>query len=877
MTKIIPSVLRQPCRLFLACAALTCDNLLHAAAPPLPVWIEESHAGSFYFLAQTLPLNEPHTLVLFDAHSDASAIAKSDRIREAIRKVPSVEDRAARLQRWREQGAIQCFNWIEPLMPAPISEVIWVSARRLPTEERARLEQDAREYLDAHEEGLPRDAGPLAPKFRALDFEQWKAASAAWPIERPFVASIDLDYFATLPDDKLAPEVHEVVASVLDKRGLKALCWALSTPWLKSPDQADKLLCAALDESWRISNAEVRWEPFAITGPDRSMMARLRERKGEQIPSFDLSKASLALRTKALQRWRPAHTEYERPRLEGMQSDWRADSFLPDISMHDRPREPDGSYRLEAGQPAVVTMNPAPTGARVRWWALQAEKSVYRVTDVDFGFASRAPRWIQQQPRLIAEGTVLGELDVAALRPFQDPHHYCGTVPIYAEVIRDGESRFSNVLTLRVKAAGSSGLRAAWSEQFALPYIFGSTWIQDGLRSGPETGWGADCANFLIAGFRAQGWRLPWGSPRDLRQFLEPWQGPAESDKGCVIDFGAHAAALWQDLPPLGELNDADLVVHQLEGTAAVLPLGELKQGRPVPKILQLRQSKKTLTTVFGGDVMLGRRVAETLHRGNNPMASLNAALSTADLAVINLECALLPQGASPDAKALLSAPAHAAKLLKELGVDAVTLANNHSMDRGPTGLQTTVSLLDETGLKHCGAGTSSEASLQPLILEAQGRKMALFSVYDDEEATPSRNEGLMIATTASSDALVKAIAATRAKADLIVIMPHWGREHSQTPTVEQRALAATWLNAGAHLVVGTGPHVVQPLEHLWGGSVAWSLGNLVFDGPGPTREWSRGAMLEVTWDAETLRMIRARLRPVQIANDGTAGLVEKR
>lgn len=169
-----------------------------------------------------------------------------------------------------------------------------------------------------------------------------------------------------------------------------------------------------------------------------------------------------------------------------------------------------------------------------------------------------------------------------------------------------------------------------------------------------------------------------------------------------------------------------------------------------------------------------------------------------------------------------------------------------------------------------------SKASLQPLILEAQGRKMALFSVYDDEGATPSRSEGPMIATTASSEALVKAIAATRAKADLIVIMPHWGREHSQTPTDEQRALAAAWLDAGAHLVVGTGPHVVQPLEHLWGGSVAWSLGNLVFDGPGPTREWSRGALLEVTWDAETLRMIRARLRPVQIADDGTAGLVEK-
>ena len=72
-------------------AALFCSAAtLHAQAPDLPVYLEESHAGSFYFLAQTLPLNEPHTLVLFDAHSDASAIPKSDGIREAIRKVASV-------------------------------------------------------------------------------------------------------------------------------------------------------------------------------------------------------------------------------------------------------------------------------------------------------------------------------------------------------------------------------------------------------------------------------------------------------------------------------------------------------------------------------------------------------------------------------------------------------------------------------------------------------------------------------------------------------------------------------------------------------------------------------------------------------------------
>src|SRR3954463_15042920 len=87
---------------------------LFAAAPTkLDIYFEESHAGSFYHLAEILPLEEPHTLVLIDAHSDASAIANSDAIREGIRKVPSAEARAVLFARWREKGAIQCYDWIE--------------------------------------------------------------------------------------------------------------------------------------------------------------------------------------------------------------------------------------------------------------------------------------------------------------------------------------------------------------------------------------------------------------------------------------------------------------------------------------------------------------------------------------------------------------------------------------------------------------------------------------------------------------------------------------------------------------------------------------------------------------------------------------------
>jgi hypothetical protein len=92
----------------------------------VPIYIEDSHAGSFYWLAKQLDLDAEYTLVHFDAHSDASAIFDSDNVRERLRRVGSLEERRNLLEQWRKAGAIQCYNWIEPLMPAPISRMIWV-------------------------------------------------------------------------------------------------------------------------------------------------------------------------------------------------------------------------------------------------------------------------------------------------------------------------------------------------------------------------------------------------------------------------------------------------------------------------------------------------------------------------------------------------------------------------------------------------------------------------------------------------------------------------------------------------------------------------------------------------------------------------------
>src|SRR5215471_17436431 len=156
---------------FCIAALLVVPGAASADAGVLPIYIEDNHAGTFYWLAQTIDLDQPCTLVLFDAHSDASGIFDSDKIRKALRNVASPQDRRTLLDRWRGQGAVQCFNWIEPLMPVPIAKVIWVPAEKLSETEIHQRTQQATALLDGHLEAAPRKSGSLRRSYVVTDFK----------------------------------------------------------------------------------------------------------------------------------------------------------------------------------------------------------------------------------------------------------------------------------------------------------------------------------------------------------------------------------------------------------------------------------------------------------------------------------------------------------------------------------------------------------------------------------------------------------------------------------------------------------------------------------------------------------------------------------
>ncbi len=792
----------------------------HAMAQQLPVHVEECHAGAFYHLVETLPLKEPHTLVLIDAHCDANGIANSDDIRAAIRRGPTLEKRAEMLAQWRQEGRIQCYDWIEPLMPAPIAEVIWIPAVRLTEAERAALETDAREYLDAHEEARPRDAGPLAARYRVSSLEVFEKEARAWPESKRVVASVDLDFFAKVPDSELGPQTELVMDMLLRMRALRSLSFAISSPYLRDAAQAERLTALALDAAWRIPNAEVHFDPFAKTGPDRSLMARLLERQGKQIPALDITRAGPELRSLLRHHWRPPRAD---AKAHALLEEWVGEPFQHRIEVPGHLKAADGTWEVEYRPDSALELSPPPVGARVRWWALRAADTRYRISEVNLGFAADAPRWLWQKRHLLAEGPVLGRLALGQL----SGGHDCGTFEVFAEVIRDGEVMRTPVELVCLSKPGTTGVRAAWSRQFGMPYVFDSRLLVRGNHTGAEARHGADCANFITAGLRAEGWLLPWGSPADVRPFLKRVE---RLEEPALLHFGSHLAAVWEDRPPVGQLDGGDLCVHQLEGVPEILPYAQLRHDRPPPELMTVGDPTDAIRIAICGDLMLGRTMADH----PDPLARIAPLLQRADLALGNLECVIGTAKAKD--RLQLIAPPKAAAVLRGAGVDGLSLENNHALDLGEQGLEATKQALQAQGIVVIGP--------QAKIFELRGKRIAVLALDDSSE-----------------DAVLPEI---QVKADYVIALPHWGQEHQTAPTARQRALAMKLVRSGVHLVAGSGPHALQPLEHLPAGSVAFSLGNTVFDGPGPDEEWDRGAVLEVTLDARTCRPVRMRMIEVR-------------
>jgi len=232
------------------------------------------------------------------------------------------------------------------------------------------------------------------------------------------------------------------------------------------------------------------------------------------------------------------------------------------------------------------------------------------------------------------------------------------------------------------------------------------------------------------------------------------------------------------------------------------------------------------------GDIMMaGSGVSVYKKLGYDyPFAATKAELQRGDIAVGNLESPVARGGRAFTEKRYhyRSAP-QAAAALREAGFSVVTLANNHMMDFGPSALAETRRHLENSGIACTGAGQSLAAARQPAVVQVSGRKIAFlaysFTYPDTFYATVNRpGTAPGLARYFRED-----IARAREMADYVVVSFHWGEENATRPKTYQVSAAHRAIDAGADLVLGHHPHVLQGIERYKNGVIFYSLGNFAF------------------------------------------------
>ncbi|AKG34276.1 CapA family protein [Paenibacillus durus] len=267
----------------------------------------------------------------------------------------------------------------------------------------------------------------------------------------------------------------------------------------------------------------------------------------------------------------------------------------------------------------------------------------------------------------------------------------------------------------------------------------------------------------------------------------------------------------------------------EADGQSAGLPDGEDGSG-------------KTVTLNFAGDVIFASKVGELLKQKgyDYPYARLGGMFLQDDLSVINLETPVTDRGTEANKTFVFKSPPEALNALKAAGVDAVNLANNHTLDMGEQGLRDTLTNLSQQGIPFVGAGADSTQAYSAQYFNRKGMTIALlgFTRVIPEAGWVAGKGKPGVASAYDSGPALKAIAEARKKADIVAVIVHWGKERENEPNAVQQSLGRSFIDAGADLVIGGHPHVLQGLEPYKGKWIAYSTGNFIFTRSSAKTTW---------------------------------------
>lgn len=263
--------------------------------------------------------------------------------------------------------------------------------------------------------------------------------------------------------------------------------------------------------------------------------------------------------------------------------------------------------------------------------------------------------------------------------------------------------------------------------------------------------------------------------------------------------------------------------------------------AEPVPKevVAPVPPSRSpALELTFVGDVIFGRYRAsgfDPIPEGDFPVFRDIAGVLASDVLVGNLETPLvrdLPQQSPIGSRYRFGASPEHAKHLRDAGFSVVSLANNHWYDQRLLGVEQSPEILRELGVVPIGAAVREPPVFRVEAFEKSGWKIGFIAITTRTNA-PVREGGPILPYLRTDEikaTISPVIAEAREKHDLVAVVVHWGEEYAEAPNHAQVSAAHAMIDAGADLVIGHHPHVLQAIERYGNGLIAYSLGNFLFE-----------------------------------------------
>jgi len=253
------------------------------------------------------------------------------------------------------------------------------------------------------------------------------------------------------------------------------------------------------------------------------------------------------------------------------------------------------------------------------------------------------------------------------------------------------------------------------------------------------------------------------------------------------------------------------------------------------------------------GDIMIDRGVEYMIEKEGKgdfkfPFLKIAEDLKEGDILFGNLEGPISTQGRRVGSIYSFRMNPKAIEGLKYASFNILSLANNHMFDDGRIALEDTMKVLDQAEIDYVGAGFNEEEAFSVKIKEVKNTKIG-FLAYTDLGSrnwqAGEKNSGIAWISEDGIEEVKRNIKDAKKKVDVLIVSLHSGREYSSDPTAFQSEFGKACIEAGADIILGHHPHVIQKIERFQSGWIAYSLGNFVFD-QSFSEETMKGLLLEI-------------------------------